>query len=108
MSVQQSFPDVIVFPDDTIRLVTRAAKDFAYANTDIAKIFSLSTAASVPDYLLFDPTIPEMFEDGGMSVKWERMPVAHYQGKRRRWPKSKVSNRPKVIEHMGHMSKESG
>ena len=100
MSVQQSFPDVIVFPDGTIRLVTRAAKDLAYANTNIAKIFSLSTESAVPDYLMFDPSIPQMFVDEGFTVKWERQPVEHYRGRRRRWPKTATSKNATVIDFL--------
>ena len=88
MSIHTTFPDAIVFPDGTIRLVTRAAKNLVYSNTDIGRIFSLSTADAVPDYLQFDDTIAEMFADEGMTVKRERMPVGHYRSKRRRWPKS--------------------
>ena len=82
------FPDVIVFPDGTIRLVTRAAKELAYSNTNIGVIFSLSTAKAVPDYLAFDGTIPQMFEDDGMTVKWERQPVFYYRSKKRVLPKA--------------------
>ena len=104
MSIQTNFPDVIVFPDGTIRLVTRAAKDLAYANTNIAKVFALSSANAVPDYLMFDETIPEIFEDEGFTVKWERQPVGHYRGKRRLWPKA--SNRPKVIKFLERIPDE--
>ena len=100
MSTYTSFPDAIVFPDGTIRLVTRAAKDLAYANTNIGRIFSLSTANSVPDYLMFDDATPQMFEDEGFTVRWERQPVGHYRSKRTRWPKSTTSGDGKVIKFL--------
>ena len=88
MSTYTTFPDAIVFPDGTIRLVTRAAKSLAFSNTNIGKVYSISTKDAVPDYLGFDDTIPEMFEDEGFTVRWERQPVVHYRSKRTRWPKS--------------------
>ena len=100
MSNHTTFPDAIVFPDGTIRLVTRAAKDLAYANTNIGRIFSLSTANAVPDYLVFDPTIPQMFVDEGFKVKWERQPVGHYRGKKRKWPKTTTSKNATVIDFL--------
>ena len=105
MSIHTTFPDAIVFPDGTIRLVTRAAKDLAYANTNIRRIFSLSTADAVPDYLMFDNTIPEMFEDEGMNVKWERQPVGHYRSRRRRWPKSTPAGDGEVMDLFLHIPK---
>lgn len=106
MSVQISFPGVIVFPDGTIRLVTRAAKDLAYANTNIAKIFSLSTKSAVPDYLMFDPTIPQMFVDAGFTVKWERQPVEHYRARRRRWSRAATSKNATVIDFLERIPDE--
>jgi len=100
MSNYTTFPDAIVFPDGTIRLVTSAAKNLAYSNTNIGKIFSISTANAVPDYLDFDDSIPEMFEDGGLVVKRERVPVGHYRSKRRRWPKSTTSTDAKVVDFL--------
>ena len=107
MSSQTAFPDAIVFPDGTIRLVTRAAKDFAYANTNIGTVFSLSTARAVPDYLAFDDTIPQMFEDESMTVKRERQPVGHYCGKRRTSLKAKSSNASEV-EYDNHRARFEG
>jgi len=104
MSTYTSFPDAIVFPDGTIRLVTRAAKYLAYANTNIAKIFSLSTANAVPDYLMFDDATPQMFEDEGFTVRWERQPVGHYRSKRRRWPKSTDA---KVIDFLQRIPEQT-
>jgi len=37
MSVHTTFPDAIVFPDGTIRLVTDAAKQWAYTNTNCSR-----------------------------------------------------------------------
>lgn len=89
MSIQTDFPDAIVFPDGTIRLVTDAAKQWAYTNTNIDRWCELST---VPDYVDFDSSIPPLMEGKGLVVQWERMPVSHYRSKRRKWPKSTVND----------------
>ena len=107
MSNHTMFPDAIVFPDGTIRLVTRAAKNLVYSNTNIGVVFSLSTAEAVPDYLAFDDTIPQMFEDDGMTVKWERQPVGHYRGKKRAPLKTRTSNSSEDA-YDGHRAKFEG
>ena len=106
MSNYTTIPDAIVFPDGTIRLVTRAAKDFAYSSTDIGTIHSLSTASAVPDYLDFESSIPQMLADAGLVVKQERQPVFHYRSKRRRWPKSTTSSDGKVIQLSSYRTSE--
>ena len=106
MSNCTTIPDAIVFPDGTIRLVTSAAKDFAYSSTDIAIIHSLSTANGVPDYIDFDSNIPQMLADAGLVIKQERQPVFHYRSKRRRWPKSTTSSDGKVIQLSDYRTKE--
>ena len=106
LSNYTTIPDAIVFPDGTIRLVTSAAKDFAYSSTDIAIIHSLSTANGVPDYIDFDSNIPQMLADAGLVIKQERQPVFHYRSKRRRWPKSTTSSDGKVIQLSKFRSQE--
>ena len=101
------FPDAIVFPDGTIRLVTSAAKNFAYSNTDIRTIFTISRANAVPDYLPFDDTIPEMFEDAGLVVKRERQPVSHYRGKRGTSKSKRASNHTDG-DYDGHRARFKG
>jgi hypothetical protein len=85
MSKGQTFPDAIVFPDGTIRLVSVDAKSWAYSNTDIKKRCTIST---VPDYNAFEDSVPHLMSDDGLVVKYERQPAFHYRSKRRKWPKS--------------------
>jgi hypothetical protein len=89
MSKGQTFPDAIVFPDGTIRLVTSAAKLWAYSNTDMK---NTCTDSSVPDYVDFEDSIPPMMEAVGMVVKREPMPVFHYRSKRNTSLKKSASN----------------
>jgi len=77
MSNHTTFPDAIVFPDGTIRLVTDAAKQWAYTNTAINGWCTIST---VPDYVDFDKSIPPLMEGKGLVVQWKRMPVSHLVG----------------------------
>jgi hypothetical protein len=85
MSNQTAFPDAIVFPDGTIRLVTVDAKSWAYSNTDIKND---CTASTVADYIDFEDSVAETMEYAGLVIKRERQPAFHYRSKRRRWPKS--------------------
>jgi hypothetical protein len=85
MSNQTAFPDAIVFPDGTIRLVTDSAKLWAHANTAINGWCKIDT---VPDYVDFDDSIPQLMEENGFVIKRERHPSFHYRSKRRKWPKS--------------------
>jgi len=103
MSVQQSFPDAIVFPDGTIRPVTSAAKLWTYAKTEIR---SSCTASTVPDYILSEDVVAEAMEDAGLVLKRERQPVFQYRSKRRRWPKSTTSSDGKVIQLAKFRSEE--
>jgi hypothetical protein len=56
---------------------------------------------------MFDDTIPQMFEDEGFTVKWERQPVGHYRGKRRTSLKAKSSNASEV-EYDNHRARFEG
>ncbi len=95
MSNHAAFPDAIVFPDGTIRLVTSKAKQWAYTNTNMDRWCEIST---VPDYVSFDNSIPPLMEGKGFVVQWKRMPVSHYRSKRRKWPKSTPTNGDTAIE----------
>ena len=106
MSIITQFPDAIVFPDGTIRLVTIAAKSVAESNTDIRSFFSLGADDPLPDYVFFDCSGPELLEDEGLVVKWEQMPLGHYRSKQRRWPKSAVSGEAKVIDFLQRIPEE--
>ena len=101
MSNYTTFPDVIVFPDGTIRLVTSAAKLWTYTNT---KIRSSCTASTVADYILSEDSVAEAMEDAGFVVKRERQPVFHYRIKRRKWPKSTPSGDGKVIDFAPYLA----
>jgi hypothetical protein len=79
MSNYTTFPDAIVFPDGTIRLVSVDAKSWAYSNTDIKRNCTIST---VPDYDAFEDSVPQLMSDDGLVVKYERQPVFHYRSKR--------------------------
>lgn len=103
MSIQRTFPDAIVFPDGTIRLVTSAAKSWAYSNTEIKGKCTVST---VPDYDAFEDSVAQLMEDMGFVLQRERIPVAHYRSKRRRWPKSTMSNDAKVIDFLQRIPKQ--
>ncbi len=97
MSNHTTFPDAIVFPDGTIRLITTAAKQWAYTNTNIDRWCELNT---VPDYVGFDHSIAQLMEGKGFVVQWERVPVSHYQSKKRKWPKSTTSSDGNVIKFL--------
>ena len=97
MSVHTTFPDAIVFPDGTIRLVTDAAKQWAYTNTNIDRWCELST---VPDYVDFDNSIAQLMEGKGLVVQWKQIPVSHYRSKRLKWPKSTVNNDDITIDFL--------
>jgi hypothetical protein len=102
MSSYTTFPDAIVFPDGTIRLVTGAAKLWAYSNTDMKNICTDST---VPDYVDFEDSIPPMMEDVGLVVRRERVPVGHYRSRRRRWPKPTTTDDAKPVDFMQRVPK---
>ena len=89
MSNYTTIPDAIVFPDGTIRLVTSAAKQWAYSNTEVKNSCSVST---VPDYVDFEDSIPQMMEDDDLVVKRERQPVFHYRSKRGSSKNKRASN----------------
>ena len=80
MSNHTAFPDAIVFPDGTIRLVTGAAKSWAFTNTNLKNSCTLST---VPDYVDFENSVADSIEEAGFVVRRERQPVGHYRSKRR-------------------------
>ena len=102
MSNQTTFPDAIVFPDGTIRLVTAAAKSWTYANTEIK---CKCTASTVPDYVLSEDEVAQKMEDKGFVVMRERQPVFHYRSKRRTMPKS---SNPSEDEYDGHRARFEG
>ena len=66
MSILTTFPDAIVFPDGTIRLVTDSAKQWAHTNTAIDGWCKINT---VPDYVDFDSSIPPLMEGKGLTVQ---------------------------------------
>ena len=94
MSRITQVPDAIVFPGGTIRLVTRAAKDWAFNSTEIDRWCDFNT---VPDYVDFDISVAQLMKNNGLVVRQERMPVGFYRSNRRRWPKSTVSGEVEVI-----------
>jgi hypothetical protein len=89
MSNYTIFPDAIVLPDGTIRLVTSVAKHWAYTNTSIDRWCELST---VPDNVDFEDSVARAIETDGFVVKHERQTVFHYRSKRRTSLKTKTSN----------------
>jgi len=103
MTSRTTFPDAIVFPDGTIRLVTDAAKQWAYANTAMNGWCEINT---VPDYVDFDDSIPPLMEGKGFALRRERVPVSHYRSKRIRWPKSTLSDNAKVIDYLQRIPKQ--
>ena len=104
MSNYTTFPDAIVFPDGTIRLVTSAAKQWAYSNTNIK---NSCTESTVPDYDDFEDSIPPMMEDIGLVVKWERQPVFHYRSKRGSSKNKRASN-DSEDDYDGHRARFEG
>ncbi len=103
MTIQPTFPDAIVFPDGTIRLVTAAAKSWTYTNTNINGSCKANT---IPDYVDSDDSIPQMMEDDGFVIRQERQPVFHYRSKRRSWPKYTMTGDTKVIDFLQHIPKQ--
>jgi hypothetical protein len=89
MSKGQTFPDAIVFQDGTIRLVSVDAKSWAYSNTNMQERCTIST---VPDYDVFEDSVPQSMSDDGLVVKYERQPVFHYRSKRNTSLKKSASN----------------
>ena len=103
MSIITQFPDAIVFPDGTIRLVTSAARLWTYTKTEIR---SSCTASTVPDYIESEASVADAMEEAELTIKRERVPVGHYRSKRRRWPKSTTSSDGKVIQLSDYRTKE--
>ena len=103
MSSYIVIPDAIVFPDGTIRLVTSAAKSWAYSNTDIK---NSCTESTVPDYVDYEDSVAPALEDDGFVVKRDHIPVGHYLSKRRRWPKATISNDGNVIDFLQRIPKQ--
>ena len=103
MSTSTTFPDAIVFPDGTIRLITTAAKQWAYTNTNIDRWCELST---VPDYVDFNESIPPLMEGKGFVIQWDRVPVSHYRSKRRKWPKSTPTSDDTTIDFLQRIPEE--
>ena len=85
MSNRTAFPDAIIFPDGTIRLVTSVAKHWAYNNTNTDR---WCTATTVPDYIQFDEPVSRLMDNKGFVLIRERQPVFHYRSKRRTTAKS--------------------
>ena len=102
MSNRTAFPDAIVFPDGTIRLVTSAAKQWAFTNTNIDR---WCTASTVPDYVEYDDTVSQLMENKGFVVMREKQPVFHYRSKRRTTAKSSNASED---EYDGHRAKFEG
>ena len=102
MSNRKTFPDAIVFPDGTIRLVTSAAKQWAFTNTNIDR---WCTASTVPDYVEYDDTVSQLMENKGFVVMREKQPVFHYRSKRRTTAKSSNASED---EYDGHRAKFEG
>lgn len=103
MTIHTTFPDAIVFPDGTIRLVTAAAKSWTYTNTNINGSCKANT---IPDYVDSDDSIPQIMEDDGFVLMRERVPVSHYRSKRRSWPKYTMSEDTKVIDFLQRIPKQ--
>ena len=104
MTIHTIFPDAIVFSDGTIRLVTAAAKSWAYTSTTINRWCEINT---VPDYVEYDNSIPQLMENKGFVVVRERMPVSHYRSKRRTSLKVKTSSASED-EHDSHRARFYG
>ena len=104
MSILTDFPDTIVFPDGTIRLMSVDAKSWAYSNTDIKRKCTVST---VPDYDAFEDSVPQLMSDDGLVVKYERQPVLHYRSKRNTSLKKSASN-DAVDDHDSHRARFEG
>lgn len=104
MSKGQTFPDAIVFPDGTIRLVSVDAKSWAYSNTDIKNSCTVNTVA---DYIEFENSVSQALEDDGFVVKHERQPVFHYRSKRGT-PKNKRASNDSENDYDGHRARFEG
>ena len=69
MCSKTRFPDAIVFPDGTIRLVTRAARELTYSSSTIKELLPIRTAREVPDYFSFDDSWPVTLKARGLEVR---------------------------------------
>ena len=103
MCSKTRFPDAIVFPDGTIRLVTRAARELTYSSSTIKELLPIRTAREVPDYFSFDDSWPVTLKARGLEVRQQRQPVGHYRSKRRRWPKARASGNVAVIDFLARV-----
>ena len=103
MCSKTRFPDAIVFPDGTIRLVTRAAKELTYKSSTIKELLPIRTAREVPDYFSFDDSWPVTLKARGLEVRQQWQPVGHYLSKRRRWPKATASGSVAVIDFLARV-----
>ena len=103
MSNHTTFPDAIVFPDGTIRLITAAAKKWAHTKTEVKDTCS---ADAVPDYDVFTENIPKMMSDYGLVVRREKQPAFHYRSKRRKWPKSTPTSDDTTIDFLQRIPEE--
>jgi hypothetical protein len=48
----------------------------------------MSKGQTFPDAIVFPDSIPQMMNDDGLVVKYERQPVCHYRSKRKTLPKA--------------------
>ena len=80
MSIGQTFPDAIVFPDGIIRLLSVDAKSWAYSNT---KLKDYCTVNTVADYVVFDCSVPQMMSDDGLVVRYAKHTVWQYKDRRK-------------------------
>jgi hypothetical protein len=104
MSTEIKFPDAIVFPNGTIRLISSNAKSWAYSRTDLKRDFRVE---SVPNYVAFDDAVAESMAEDGLLIRRERQPVGHYRSKRRRWPNKKISNDTTVIDFLQRIPEQA-
>ena len=58
-------PDVMVYRNGDVRLVSSDAKSWAYQNTTLSDDCTVST---VPEWMLCDESMTQVMEDDGLSV----------------------------------------
>ena len=106
MSNITAFPDAIVFPDGTIRLITFAAKEAAFAATEVRNTQFARSAKEVPDYVPFHDDVPPVLERAGLVLVWERVPVGHYRSNLRKWPNRASASDEVVVYFLARVPEE--
>ena len=67
MSIRQTFPDAVLLPDGSLRLVTQDARSWMYSNTNLS--CPCSGANDVPQFILPAPGLVDVMRLDGLVVR---------------------------------------